>query len=374
MKKNFFCLLFAWVCAITSLSALDISRLPRQISSGPQGRHHVQGIAYDEKNDCIYMSFTTTLIKMDLQGHVLGSVQGLTGHLGCMALNPDDGRLYASLEYKHDGIGKGIGTQANDKANGFYVAIFDVDRITRPNMDAAEVMTTVYIREAVTDYEAKVINQGKEVDHRHGCSGIDGLAIAPKWGKKGGRQMLYTSYGVYGDNNRTDNDYQVILCYDISKWKKYEQPLSSKNLHSSGPEKPNRKYFVRTGNTTYGIQNLAYDKYSGHMLAAVYPGKKAEWPNYNLFVIDGTQKPKKTNLHGFDHPTKGWTLSLLPQGEHDAKTNTWGFRFPYGSTGICSLGDDYFYVSHPGKDAQTGQQCTTLYLYKWNGGTWSLVE
>jgi hypothetical protein len=241
-------------------------------------------------------------------------------------------------------------------------------------MDAAEVMTTVYIREAVTDYEAKVINQGKEVEHRHGCSGIDGLAIAPKWGKKGGRQMLYTSYGVYGDNNRTDNDYQVILCYDISKWKKYEQPLSSKNLHSSGPEKPNRKYFVRTGNTTYGIQNLAYDKYSGHMLAAVYPGKKAEWPNYNLFVIDGTQKPKKTNLHGFDHPTKGWTLSLLPQGEHDAKTDTWGFRFPYGSTGICSLGDGYFYVSHPGKDAQTGQQCTTLYLYKWNGGTWSLVE
>jgi hypothetical protein len=186
--------------------------------------------------------------------------------------------------------------------------------------------------------------------------------------------MLYTSYGVYGDNNRTDNDYQVILCYDISKWKKYEQPLSSKNLHSSGPEKPNRKYFVRTGNTTYGIQNLAYDKYSGHMLAAVYPGKKAEWPNYNLFVIDGTQKPKKSNLHGFDHPTKGWTLSLLPQGEHDAKTDTWGFRFPYGSTGICSLGDGYFYVSHPGKDAQTGQQCTTLYLYKWNGGTWSLVE
>ena len=53
MKKNFFCLLLAWVCAITSLSALDISRLPRQISSGPQGKHHIQGIAYDEKNDCI---------------------------------------------------------------------------------------------------------------------------------------------------------------------------------------------------------------------------------------------------------------------------------------------------------------------------------
>ena len=39
---------------------------------------------------------------------------------------------------------------------GFYVAIFDVDRITRPDMDAEKdrVMTTVYIKEAVDDYFA----------------------------------------------------------------------------------------------------------------------------------------------------------------------------------------------------------------------------
>ncbi len=374
MKKLIFSLFFALLCAPTTLRALDISNLPRQIQSGPQGNHHVQGIAYDEAHNCIYMSFTTTLIKVDMQGRLLGSVKGLTGHLGCMALNPDDGRLYASLEYKHDGIGKGIGTQNNDAANGFYVAIFDGERITRPDMDAAEVMTTVYIREAVLDYEATVRNQGKEVEHRHGCSGIDGLAIAPKWGKKGGRMMLYTAYGVYGDKNRTDNDYQVILCYDISKWKHYEQPLSAKKLHQSGPEKPTRKYFVRTGNTSYGIQNLAYDKHSGHLLAAVYPGNKPGWPNYNFFVIDGTQRPRKAELQGFDTPTRGWTLSLAPYGEYDAKTDTWGSRFAYGSTGICSLGDGYFYVSHNGKDAATGKQNTTLRLYHWDKNNWTLVE
>ncbi len=374
MKRLILPLLCALLCAPTVLRALDVSTLPSQIQSGPQGNHHVQGIAYDEAHNCIYMSFTTTLIKVDMQGRLLGSVRGLTGHLGCMALNPDDGRLYASLEYKHDGIGKGIGTQNNDAANGFYVAIFDVERITRPDMDAAEVMTTVYIREAVLDYEATVRNQGREVQHRHGCSGIDGLAIAPKWGKKGGRMMLYTAYGVYGDNNRTDNDYQVILCYDISKWKRYEQPLSAQKLHRSGPEKPTRKYFVRTGNTTYGIQNLAYDKHSGHLLAAVYPGKKPGWPNYNLFVIDGTQRPRKADLQGFDTPMRGWTLSLAPCGEHDAKTDTWGSRFAYGSTGICSLGNGYFYVSHNGKDPATGKQNATLRLYQWLDGEWVLAE
>lgn len=372
MKRLLLVLIVALCCTIGK--AIDIQRLPREIISGPQGKHHVQGIAYDEQRNCMYMSFTTTLIKTDMQGRLLGSVKGLTGHLGCMALNPDDGRLYASLEYKHDQIGKGIGTQSNDKANGFYVAIFDVSRITRPEMDASEIMTTVYIKEAVQDYEATVQNNGKKTKHRYGCSGIDGLAIAPKWGKKGGKMMLYTAYGIYGDTERTDNDHQVILCYDISKWSKYEQPLSAQKLHRSGPQKPFRKYFVHTGNSTYGIQNLAYDKHSGHLIAAVYAGKKPEWPNYDLYVIDATQTAVKKTLTGFDTPEKQWTLGLLPQGEYDSRTNTWGYRFPYGSTGICSLGKGYFYISHPHKDAKTGEQSTTLRLYHWTGGKWMQVK
>ena len=72
--------------------------LPTTVKTGLQDKFHVQGIAYDHERNCMYMSFTTSLVKVDMQGRVLGSVEGLTGHLGCIPLNPDDGRLYGSRE------------------------------------------------------------------------------------------------------------------------------------------------------------------------------------------------------------------------------------------------------------------------------------
>ena len=165
---------------------VDVSKLPRQIYSGEQGPFHVQGIAVDLDRGYMYFSFTTTLLKTDMQGNLLGSVEGMTGHLGCMTLNPDDGRLYASIEYKHDAIGKGILNKLegvrNDEQTGFYVAVFDVDRIDRIGMNAEkdDVMKTVYIKEAVDDYYAKVSNNGQELEHRFGCSGIDGRAATAR--------------------------------------------------------------------------------------------------------------------------------------------------------------------------------------------------
>ena len=127
---------------------VDVSKLPRQIYSGEQGPFHVQGIAVDLDRGYMYFSFTTTLLKTDMQGNLLGSVEGMTGHLGCMTLNPDDGRLYASIEYKHDAIGKGILNKLegvrNDEQTGFYVAVFDVDRIDRIGTPE-EIFTRAYI-------------------------------------------------------------------------------------------------------------------------------------------------------------------------------------------------------------------------------------
>ena len=85
---------------------------PRTIFSGLHGNHHVQGIAVDKDRGYIYFSFTTKLIKADLQGRLIGSVDGLTGHLGCIAMNPADGRIYGSLEYKNDAIGKALQARA----------------------------------------------------------------------------------------------------------------------------------------------------------------------------------------------------------------------------------------------------------------------
>ena len=61
---------------------VDVSKLPRQIYSGEQGPFHVQGIAVDLDRGYMYFSFTTTLLKTDMQGNLLGSVEGMTGHLG----------------------------------------------------------------------------------------------------------------------------------------------------------------------------------------------------------------------------------------------------------------------------------------------------
>ena len=77
------------------------------------------------------------------------------------------------------------------------------------------VMSTVYLREVVDDYYGKDTNRGRDVEHRYGCSGIDGIMFAPKPGK-GGKRLLHVAYGVYGDLSRTDNDHQVILAYDVA--------------------------------------------------------------------------------------------------------------------------------------------------------------
>ena len=70
---------------------------------------------------------------MDLEGNLIGSVDGMTGHLGCLTMNPADGRVYGSLEYKDDAIGKGIrrtldagqvAPEDEKDQTGFYVAIF----------------------------------------------------------------------------------------------------------------------------------------------------------------------------------------------------------------------------------------------------------
>lgn len=370
--KRLIILLLATLVATAGKSSRHVWQevtLPVAIESGAQGKNHVQGIAYDRRRGCIYMSFTTSLIKLDMQGHLLARVTGLTGHLGCLALDEEGDRLYASLEYKHDvigaGIAKGLGVE-NDSEDGFYIASFNLAAITEPEMDASSVMKTVYVREAVQDYSAKVTNGGKEWEHRFACSGIDGIAVAPYPGGSS-RRGLYVAYGVYGDRDRTDNDYQVLLCYDIDRLRRYEQTLSATRLHKSGPSKPSHKFFVYTGSTNFGIQNLTYDPSLGCLLAAVYPGKKEGWANFRLFAINLKERPRKSLLKGVEPATKADVLPLLHQGKHDDRHDVWGWHFGYGSTGLCALGDGLYYVSHNSRDAKTGAESCRAVLYRWVG-------
>lgn len=322
------------------------------------GHSHVQGIAVDKKREYMYISFTTSFVKTDMQGKVIGSVNGLLGHLGCIAYNYDDGKVYGSLEYKNDCIGQGIAkaTGKSVSRNAFYIAIFDVDKIDRLDMDAEKdgIMTAVYLKEVYDDFSAE--------GHRLGCSGIDGTTIAPLPGKKDGKRYLYTAYGIYSDVNRDDNDHQVILRYDISDWAKYAKPLNQDDVHTSGPQNYDDKYFVYTGNTNFGIQNLEYDPATGYMFAAVYYGKKPSFPNYSMFTINHVGGSTREPLKGVGY--EGNVMKLAPVGEYDEKTNTYGSRFPHGSTGLISLGDGYFYISEPYN--RDGVQGTNICLYKYD--------
>ena len=372
MKKLIlFFFLFA-ALILTAQAQVSNASLPNAIYSGKYGKLHVQGVVVDQSNGYVYFSFTNKLVKTDLSGKLIGSVTGFVGHLGDLDFDPETGRIYGSLEYKNDAIGKGIskalGVQTTNE-NGFYIAIFDGAKIVRPDMDAEKegVIRTVYLQEPVNDYEATVNMGTTTKPHRFACSGIDGLAIGPSFGQPNStKKYLYIAYGVYGDTSRNDNDHQVILKYDLSKWSSYEHPLAQGKLHRSGPKKPLEKYFVNTGNTNYGIQNLAYDASTGNFFAAVYRGSKPQYPNYDLFVIDGHKKPSSDRIFSDNKKIKVKTLSLLEAGPKDAASGIRGWNFQWGATGLCPLGDGLFYISHNKKD-KDGQQHTTIHKYKWVG-------
>ena len=325
--------------------------LPEEIYSGTFTGGHCQGIALDTKREYIYYSFTTELVKTDLEGRLIGTVGGLLGHLGCIDFCDGDGRLYGSLEYKHDAIGQGILRNLGSSAEveeGFYSAVFDVDRITRPGMDAARdgVMKTVFLPEVTNDYLWQGTVRGRQVSHKWGCSGIDGTAFGPIPGEKGRGEYLFVAYGVYSDPERDDNDYQVLLCYDTKDWARYETVLDQNAMHKNGPAHPLHKFFVYTGNTSWGVQNLEYDAYSGNYLMAVYPGKKPGFANLPMYIVDGSVPPRTEILSGSDPACTGEVLTLLPS-KLGGKTP--GFSWPHGSTGLYSLGDGRFYVSHHGR-------------------------
>lgn len=330
--------------------------LPTHIRVSGYRGGHVQGIAVDRERNYMYFSFTTTLVKTDMTGRVIGSVTGLAGHLGCIAYRDEDGCVWGSLEYKHDSIGRGILSRierAQDVRDGFYIVIFDVDKIDRVGMDAEAdgVMRAVYLREVCEDYAAP--------GHRYGCSGIDGVTFAPKPGERGGASDLYVAYGIYGDTARTDNDHQVLLRYEPQTLLPFAKALDQNQMHTSGPVMPDGKYFVYTGNTRYGIQNLEYDAAHGYMMAAVYCGQKAQFPNYAMFFIDCSRGAERMVLTGLAE--QGDTLPLAPVGLRDARSDLYGSYFPLGATGMIALGGGHYYFSREFKDEEG--HGSDVYLY-----------
>ena len=350
-------------------AAPQVDSLPESIPVGAQGKFHIQGIAMDKARRYLYISYTTQLVKLDLNGRVVGSVSGLLGHLGCIAYNPEDGKVYGSLEYKNDEIGRDISDRSNghrESATQFYVAVFDVNKITHTGMDGLRdsVMKTVCLPTVKRFYEDSSTNNGVTRGHVYGCSGIDGVTFGPRFGSKGGEMFLTVALGIYGDTVRTDNDYQVLLQYPWPAVMQYARPLDLNRMHTKGPSKPAATYFAYTGNTTYGVQNLEYDAFFNQWFMAVYKGKKKRFPNYRLFAIDNSVKPRRRLLSGYGGE-RGLVVELGKTGLYDASSDVWGWNFPYGNMGMQSVGNGCFYFFHPDKNNKDGYSGRVeLYRYE----------
>jgi hypothetical protein len=344
--------------------AASRARPPLKQNGGTWPTSHVQGIAVDLKGGYIYYSFTTLLAKYDFSGRLIGTLVGWAGHLGDLDFNPRDGRVYGSLEYKKD--------------QAFYIAAIDVSRIDRIDIDAtkSDIFRTVYLPEVTNDYTADLNGDGvfdgdvaNTPDHRYGCSGIDGVSFGPQFGRTDGPRLLTVAYGIYSNNARTDNDHQVLLQYDIADWARYERPLSESAPHRSGPANVHGKYFARTGNTTYGVQNLAYDEAQQRWFLGVYKGKKPGFPNYLMFAIDARTPPTRGNLVGVPGPggrgaEQGLLLILANDGLQDGATGIRGWN-QKADVGIQPIGRglSYLCVGSGPRGKQTGD----ITLHRWTG-------
>lgn len=338
-------------------------RLPLTQNGGSWTHGHVQGIAVDLKGGYIYYSFTNLLAKYDFEGRLVGTLVGWTGHLGDLDFNPDDGKVYGSLEYNKD--------------KAFYVAVIDVAKLDRVGVraDQTEIFRTVYLPEVTKDYAADLNGDGKfedgaaSPDHRYGCSGIDGVSFGPKFGETGGKRYLTVAYGIFGNNDRTDNDHQVLLQYDVADWARFASPLTEAAPHHNGPAAVDAKVFVKTGNTRYGVQNLAYDPSQKRWLMGVYKGAKATYPNYLMFAVDADAKPARGDLVGVPAADgKGWEQgSLLPladAGLQDAASGVRGWN-QKADVGLQPVGHGLVYLAANSK--VDGKQTADLTLMRWTG-------
>ncbi|WP_395443205.1 hypothetical protein [Caulobacter sp. UC70_42] len=352
-----------------ALAEGGLADLPLTQNGGTWKAGHVQGVAVDVRGGFIYYSFTTLLAKYDFSGKLIGTLVGWTGHLGDLDFNPADGKVYGSLEYKED--------------KAFYIAVIDVARLDRVGVEASgsALFRTVYLPEVVKDYSADLNGDGvfegddgkfkgdvvASPDHRYDASGVDGVSFGPAFGHTDGRRYLTVAYGVYGNTTRTDNDQQVLLQYDVTDWDRYASPLTEAAPHHNGPATADAKVFIRTGNTRYGVQNLAYDDASKRWFMGVYPGQKPNWPNYGLYAFDAAAQPKTGDLIGVK-AGRGWeqgrVLPLADDGLKDPATGVRGWN-QKADVGLQPVGDGLFYLAVNAKtpDGQTAD----LTLNRWTG-------
>ena len=328
-------------------------------TGGVGTNNHVQGVATNLFGDIFYYSFTDRLVVQKSNGEFVGSVVGIPGHMGDLAYNPEDGRVYVSYmmittsDMEHQ-------TEARELKNA-YVLIFDVEKIERMNMSPEGIVTCVYVGEKIQelantpghDYGTKYddLNLGG----KYGIvNGIGNLAIGPAFGEDDGKKYvtcvlsqpanaLRSASGVFA-YDREDNDYFVIVQFDISDWKHYEVPYSQ--LESAyGPKDFDKIYFYYAGQHDYGVQVITYDAYQNMYILTTYSLKNSslqgatQFPNYSVYYLDAG-KSDTGNLIGNGEEVGQIVTEKF--GKLDDETGIRGWLVWY-DVGLISLGDGYYY-------------------------------
>ena len=182
---------------------------------------HMQGFTVDATEQCVYWSFTDTIVKTDMGGNLLGKVSFTDGHLGDLEFV--DGKIYGTL------LGQPNQGDVWDAWTGHYVVVYDkyLTRLSKTSLDNITDMAT-----------------GK-ADNPCGVYAIDGIAYG---NNPDGEKSIFIAGGT---RIAEENTKQVIFEYSLS--------LEYKT-----------QYVYETGNTPYGIQSLAYDNDTGNLWFTTY--------------------------------------------------------------------------------------------------------
>ena len=327
--------------------------LPLQITGGSWPSGHVQGIAVDRERELAFFSFTDRLVKTDLSGTVLGSVSGLPAHLGDITLNPNNGKVYGSIFWGDE-----------NPYYAPYIAIFDPEEIDEvdesPEQNPA--ISLVHLKQLLADRAVDLDGDG-EPDGLYATAGVDGVDFGPRFGSTTGDWLLTVTHSQWPDVDRDDNNHQILVQYDAEDFDTYARPYdTSKPDPTSGPTEIDGQYFVYTGTTRWGIQNLAYDPTLERWFMGVYAGDKPQFPNYTMFAVEAASQPVRQELRGVG--VEGDTLPLAEDGLRDEATGIRGW-FQKADVGLQAMGDGLYYLSE--NSVVDGLQTATLTLNTWTG-------
>ena len=213
-------------------------QIPEKTKLEAEGPQHMQGFAVDLENSHMYWSFTTSLVKTDLEGTKIKEISLPSGHLGDLAFY--DGYIYGSY------------LSGNwDQWDGMYVCKYD----TELNLIAQ------YEFEQLNAWVDAFLNGDKDANP-YNVASIDGVAVGED---PNGEVKLMLAAGIGPADNQ--EPYQLIMqCTLDGEYETY--------------------YAMETGALPYGCQNLTYNWDTGNYWLGCYRGEFEGQVAECMFEVD----------------------------------------------------------------------------------------